>query len=220
MSERLVSEQLAPHRQFQFESPGHQAGTAIAGMWLFLATEMLFFGGLFLVFVFCRHQNPAGFDLAGQHTKLWIGALNTALLVTSSAVFSVAPVLAEQGRARRVPLVCAATAVLGLAFLALKGLEWRDDFAEHLWPGAGFALAGHAGAALFFCCYFVATGLHAVHMLAGLFLLAWLAWRARAGALDGGWAPPAEVVGLYWSFVDLVWLVLFPLLYLLGRAGA
>ena len=215
-----MADLLAPHHEFQYANPGHQAGTAVAGMWLFLATEMLFFGGLFLVFIFCRHQNPAGFDLAGQHTRLWIGALNTVVLVTSSAVFSLAPTLAEQGRARLVPRVCAVAAGLGVVFLALKGYEYYTDFDEGLWPGTGFALAGHTGAALFFSFYFMATGLHAVHMVIGLGLLTWLALRARRGALDNGWSPPVEVVALYWSFVDMVWLVLFPLIYLLGRAAA
>ncbi|CAH2600594.1 Cytochrome c oxidase polypeptide III [Rhodovastum atsumiense] len=217
-----MPERLGPHHQFQFESPAHQADTAIAGMWLFLATEALFFGGLFLAFIFCRHQHPAGFDLAARHTKLWIGAVNTALLLTSSAVMAAAPVLAGHGRGRQVRWICAVTAAFGIAFLALKGVEWKGDFDEHLWPGPDFALAREAGggAALFFAFYFVATGLHGLHMLIGLGLLTWLGLRARAGALDGGHAVPAEVVGLYWSFVDMIWVVLFPLIYLLGRVGA
>lgn len=215
-----MREHHAPHHEFQYASAAHQASTERAGMWLFLASEMLFFGGLFLVFVFCRHQNPAGFDVAARHTTLWIGAVNTVLLLTSSAVFSLAPALAAQDRAARIPLVCGVTAALGVSFLVLKGLEWNSDFTDHLWPGAGFALAAQTGAALFFAFYFVATFLHGAHMLIGLGLLAWLARKARTGGLADGWSVPADLVGLYWSFVDMVWLVLFPLLYLLGRTSA
>jgi cytochrome c oxidase subunit 3 len=182
---------------------------------------VLFFGGLFLTFLVCRHQHPHGFALAGRNTDLGIGAVNTVLLVTSSAAYSAGLLLIERGHRRGLLIGLAVTAALGVAFLALKGLEWRDDFHRHLFPGAGFGLTGTdaGGAQLFFAFYFIATGLHGVHMLIGLGLLAWLARRARAGAFDRGWHTPVEVVGLYWSFVDMIWLILFPLIYLLGRAG-
>jgi cytochrome c oxidase subunit 3 len=209
----------AVHRGLQYETARHQADTALVGMWLFLASEVLFFGALFLTFAVCRLQHPLGFALAARHTNLAIGAVNTALLVTSSAVYAGLVLLAERRRA--VLPALAVTAALGLAFLVLKGFEWRDDFAQHLFPGAGFGLAGQdaGGAQLFYAFYFVATGIHGLHMLGGLALLGWLAWRGRGGAFQAGWTTPVEVVGLYWSFVDLVWLILFPLIYLLGRAG-
>jgi cytochrome c oxidase subunit 3 len=212
---------LAGHRTLQYETAAHQADTALVGMWLFLATEVLFFGGLFLTFLVCRHQHPGGFALAARHTELVIGAVNTALLFTSSAACNAGLLLIRRGSRRGLLVALAVTAALGVAFLALKGLEWHDDFGRHLFPGPGFGLSGAdaGGAQLFFAFYFIATGIHGVHLLVGLGLLGWLAVRARAGAFDRGWMTPVEVVGLYWSFVDMVWLVLFPLIYLLGRAG-
>lgn len=212
---------VATHRTLQYETPAHQADTAVVGMWLFLATEVLFFGGLFLTFLFCRLQHPIGFALAGRNTELAIGAVNTVLLVTSSAAYCAGLLLIERGSRRGLLIALAITAALGLVFLALKGFEWSDDFDRHLFPGSHFGLSGvdSGGAQLFFAFYFIATGLHGVHMLVGLGLLAWLGLRAHRGAFERGWVTPVEVVGLYWSFVDIVWLILFPLIYLLGRAG-
>jgi cytochrome c oxidase subunit III len=212
-------EQLAPHHSFQYATPDQQADTAVAGMWLFLATEMLFFGGLFLAFLFCRYNHASGFARAAQETNLSIGAVNTALLLTSSFVFSLGQVFAETKPPRRVWWTCILTAALGVAFLVLKGIEWNEDFHKNLFPGPGFGLTGpdSGGAQLFYTFYFVATGLHGIHMLAGLGLVAWLALRVRHGELDDGWTTPVEVTGLYWSFVDMIWVVLFPPIYLLGR---
>lgn len=211
----------ATHRSLQYSSWRHQAHAALAGMWLFLGTEVMFFGALFLTFLVCRHQHPAGFALAARHTNIVIGTINTVILVTSSAVYSAGQLMAERRRRGALLLALGVTAALAVAFLALKGLEWADDFSQHLFPGPGFGLHGDgAGAAqLFYAFYFVATGVHGLHMLVGLGLLGWLAWRTRRGTFDHGWTTPIEVVGLYWSFVDTVWLVLFPLIYLVGRAG-
>ena len=212
---------LASHRTLQDQTAEHQADTAVVGMWLFLATEVLFFGGLFLAFLVCRHQHPQGFALAGRNTELSFGAVNTVLLVSSSTAYTAGALLIRDGSRRGLMVALAVTAALGATFLVLKGFEWSDDFDKHLFPGPGFGLTGAdaGGAQLFFVFYFVATGLHGVHMLVGLGLLAWLAMRARSGAFDRGWTTPVEVVGLYWSFVDVVWLILFPLIYLLGRAA-
>jgi cytochrome c oxidase subunit III len=208
------------HAEFQYESPTHETETAISGMWLFLATEILFFGGLFLIWMVYRHSHPAGFALAAQHTELVIGSVNTVLLVTSSFVFALALAYAEAGNNRRVMQAALVTAAIGLAFLLLKGWEWHDDFDEHLFPGRDFALSGHAdanGAKLFYIFYFVATGLHGVHMLGGITLVLLVAWRARRGEYTSDRHTGVEVVGLYWSFVDIVWMILYPLIYLAGR---
>jgi cytochrome c oxidase subunit III len=207
------------HRTLQYSSWRHQADAALAGMWLFLGTEVLFFGTLFLTFLVCRHQHPAGFALAARQTDLASGIVNTVLLVSSGAVYAAGLLMIERRRRRGLLLALAVTAALASAFLVVKGFEWRADFARHLFPGASFGLQGDGSAQIFYAFYFVATGVHGLHMLAGLGLLAWLARRARRGAFDRGWTTPVEVVGLYWSFVDMVWLILFPLIYLLGRAG-
>lgn len=209
---------------FQYDDPAHQADTAMSGMWLFLATEILFFGGLVFVWLMLHRAHPGGFALATGHTNLWIGTANTALLITSSAVLTWGVLQAQAGQEReaqrrRVAWACAGTAALGLAFVALKGVEWALDFGEHLFPGPGFALTGPdaGGAQMFFAFYFIATAVHALHMLAGIVLLGWIARRALNGDFRGGRGTPVEVAGLYWSFVDLVWLTLFPLLYLIAR---
>jgi len=214
-----MNETVLP-REFQYSSSRHQSQTAISGMWLFLASEMLFFGVLFLSWIFCRHWNMAGFDTGAQQTSLVAGTINTVLLLTSSATYTGGARQIEAGNVRGLIRLCALTGLLGLAFLAVKiGYEWRDDFSKHLFPGSGFALAGpaRAGAQMFFVFYFVATALHSLHMLVGLGLLAWIIWRARRGAFSAEYSTPVAVVGLYWSFVDMVWIVLYPLIYLVGR---
>ena len=205
----------------QYASAAHQEGSAVAGMWLFLATEMLFFGGLVLAWIYARTMNLDGFDAGAGATALWIGIVNTVLLLTSSFVFSLGALFARAGDNRRVLWCCLGALVLALGFLALKfGLEWHDDIRKHLFPGdPGFHFHGRleGGARLFFVFYFVATGLHGVHMLAGIVLVGIVAWRAHRGAFSPRYHTPVTVVGLYWSFVDAVWLILFPLIYLIGR---
>ena len=212
--------EIGAHHTFQYATPEAQSVAAQDGMWLFLATEVLFFGGLFLVFLVSRHQQPRGFALAAEHANLLIGGINTGILVTSSFALTTGLLMTLAGRPRLLFPACLATACLGVAFLVLKGIEWKLDFDEHLFPGPGFGLTGPdaGGAQLFYAFYFVATALHGVHMLVGVFFVGRLGLQARAGRFDDGWATPAEVVGLYWSFVDMVWLVLFPLIYLVGRA--
>ena len=207
----------AADAEFHYGSPEHQADTAVAGMWLFLATEILFFGGIVFVWTVVARAHPAGVSLATAHTNLLIGSINTALLLTSSAVCTWGA--AQAADRNRVVRAFALTAALGAGFLVLKGLEWREEFAAHLFPGPSFALRGDdaGGAQLFFSLYFVATGLHAIHMLVGLGLLASIVWRAHRRQFRPGHATPVEVVALYWSFVDLVWLALFPLIYLVMR---
>ena len=207
------------HTHFQYSSAGHQAETAMSGMWLFLAQEILFFGALIFVWVYCGYQHPAGFRLAAQHTDLTIGSINTALLLTSSFTFTAGLLLIEQGEVRRLIQACLVTVALGTAFLLLKGFEWYKDFSEGLVPGAGFRPTGpdSGGAQIFFSIYYVATAIHAVHMVVGIGLVLWIAWRARRGDFNKSWSTPVEVVGLYWSFVDVVWLTLYPLIYLEAR---
>jgi cytochrome c oxidase subunit III len=214
-----MSDAALPHA-FQYASARHQSETAISGMWLFLATEILFFGALFLSWIYCRHWNPAGFDAGARQTEIAIGTINTVILVTSSFVYSAGVAFIEAGNTRRLIQCCAVAWALGAAFLVLKfGIEWHADFAKHLFPGANFAIAGPlgGGARLFFVFYFISTALHGLHMLVGLALVGWIVRRARRGDFTTLYNTPVIVVGLYWSFVDIVWLVLYPLIYLVGR---
>lgn len=214
-----MSEEIAPHVHFQYSDAEHQAGTAVDGMWLFLATEVLFFGGLILAWIYCRHWQPAGFDAGGRETVLWIGTTNLALLLTSSLIYALGQAAIEAGLVRRLVWCCLATAAIGATFLGLKLLEWGIDLHEGLFPAGAFKLHGAdaGGGRLFWTFYFVATGLHAAHMLVGIGLVLWIALQARRGAFSAGWHTPVTVVGLYWSFVDMVWVVLYPLIYLIGR---
>jgi cytochrome c oxidase subunit 3 len=189
-------------------------------MWLFLATEVLFFGALFLTWIYSRHWNQAGFDAGARQTMLVIGTINTVILLVSSFVYSAGIAFIEAGNSRRLIQCCALAWALGVAFLILKfGIEWRSDFAKHLFPGADFAIQGPlgGGARIFFEFYFLGTALHGLHMVGGLVLVGWVIWRARRGEFSSAFYTPVIVVGLYWSFVDIVWIVLYPLIYLVGR---
>lgn len=214
-----MSEDIAPHTHFQYADAGHQRETALSGMWLFLASEILFFGGLILVWMFCRHWQPSGFDAGARETVLWIGTLNLLLLITSSFVYSTGIAFVEAGNTRRLVQGCVVTMAIGTLFLLLKFYEWHLDISEDLFPAGSFKITGAdaGGAKMFWSFYFIATALHALHMVVGVGLVGWVALQARRGQFSDGWFTPVEVVGLYWSFVDIVWIVLYPVIYLVGR---
>ncbi|MBX3620676.1 MAG: cytochrome c oxidase subunit 3 [Rhizobacter sp.] len=206
-----------PHRVSELD-PGR------LGMWVFLASELLFMGGLFAVYLWGRLEWPQGFGEASRHTHVWLGTLNTALLLTSSAVVAAAVACGEhedrqQAGAdppRHAAGLLAAAASLGLAFLVVKGVEYRLEWHEHMVPGPTFALAGRPGAELFYMLYFTMTSLHALHVVAGVGVLSLLAFARRRRQ---AWATAhrVEVAALYWHFVDVVWIFLYPLLYLVER---
>jgi len=206
---------------FQYENETHRADTAVAGFWLFLASEMLFFGGLFLVWTVYRQIHNSGFNQASQHANLLIGSINTVILFTSSAVFAAALPAGRRGANRTAFWLCVVTWLLGLAFLLLKLWEWKTDLDAGLFPGPHFSITGpgSAGAPLFWAFYFVATGLHGIHLLVGLGLVAWIALMAYRKQLSASNATSLEVVSLYWAFVDVIWLMLYPMIYLSGHVG-
>jgi cytochrome c oxidase subunit 3 len=193
-----------------------QREAARIGMWVFLATEVMFFGSLFVVYFYDHRLYPAAFASAGGRTELWLGAGNTAVLLLSSLTMALAVHAAKDGRGRALSFRLVLTMILGSVFLALKGVEYARHIHDHLLPGATFAYAPAAlerSAELFFYLYFTMTGLHALHMLIGLAWLSVLAARARR---DGGGDhfTSVEVAGLYWHFIDVVWIFLFPMFYL------
>jgi cytochrome c oxidase subunit 3 len=187
------------------------------GMWIFLATEILFFGGLLFAYAVARAHWPDGFAIAGRRTDVVLGTLNTALLLTSSCAAALAVAADEHGEHRWVPRLLWITAALGCAFLAVKGVEYVHEWREGLVPGPRFALTTTAGAELFWLLYFLTTALHALHLTIGIVVIAAFAWGARR---PSGWAraPRLQVAALYWHFVDVLWIFLYPLLYLVGRA--
>ena len=186
------------------------------GMWIFLASEMLFFGGLFMSYAVYRSFNEDAFRLASAHTQILYGSINTALLLTSSLTVTIA-LRAATAELRSLTLVClGVTAALGIVFLVCKGLEYREDLKEHLFPGPNFPLSPPA-TQIFWGLYWVMTGVHAVHLSVGIgvVLFVFVLFRRRVVPLQGS---TMEGVALYWHFVDSVWIVLYPLLYLGGRS--
>src|SRR6185369_14628475 len=180
--------------------------------------EIIFFGALILSFLYYRLSFPGEFRAAGNHTKVVLGTVNTAILLTSSLLVALAVHSARKERAGAVTLYLAFTAALGIAFLAVTFTEYREEYLEHLVPGPGFRIEGveASRAKLFFIFYFVMTGIHALHVLIGIGLLSVIAWNALRGEYTRENHNAVEVGGLYWHFVDVVWIFLFPLLYLLG----
>lgn len=211
-----MSERSA-HLQEQFDTMEQQQDAARLGMWAFLATEIMFFGGLFVGYIVYRHAYPAEFALATRHTNILYGTLNTAILLTSSLTMALAVHAAERGETRALVRKLLLTILLAAGFLGVKALEYTEDFREHLVPGPSFALQGHPPAELFFYFYWAMTGLHAVHVLIGIGVLSVIAAQAHRRRFSPAYYTPVEVAGLYWHFVDVVWIYLYPLLYLLGR---
>lgn len=194
---------------------GPRGVTAQLGMWTFLATEVLFFGPLFMAYALYRFNYPAAFAKGAASTELALGTLNTALLLLSSGCMAVGERAVRAGRKGAFRGCLAATAVLVLLFLSIKGFEYHADILERHVPGPHFA--GAAREQIYWFLYFTMTGLHAAHMIVGLFLLAWIGSLDARGILKPARTEPVAIVGLYWNFVDCVWIFLFALFYLPGR---
>ena len=202
-----------------FEDLGQQKDAATLGMWIFLVTEVLFFGGLFATYSIYRSLYPDAFAAASHELVVWAGTLNTAVHITSSLTMALAVHAAQLGERRIVMMFLAATMVLGAVFLGVKAFEYYTEFGEHHVPGLGFEFDPKyfQKAQLFFSLYFVMTGLHALHMVIGLGVMSVMLWWVWRGTITKAYYSPIEVSGLYWHFVDIVWIFLFPLLYLIGR---
>ncbi len=217
-----------PGLQSHFADMAQQKETATFGMWMFLITEVMFFGGLFCAYMIGRIQHFPAFAAASQTLDIVIGTVNTAVLLTSSFTMVMAVWAAKLGRRKLLVLFLVLTMVFGGVFLVLKGVEWYKKYEEHHIPGPSFhfeePLTGHApmvvderNAQLFFGFYFAMTGMHALHMVIGMGLLTWLVIAGTRGAFTPEYHNPVENVGLYWHFVDIIWIWLYPLLYLISR---
>jgi cytochrome c oxidase subunit III len=238
-----------------FDSYDQQRESASLGMWVFLVTEIMFFGGLFTAYILYRSKYPDAFIAGSHQLDVKLGTINTAVLIFSSLTMAMAVRCAQQGKAKQIVGFLIATVVLGSVFLGIKATEYHHKYVEHLIPGESFHLeAEHipqhkepiisnvptgvvgesradvplpmaapndiqAHTQLFFFLYFGMTGLHAFHMIIGAGLLIWLMFPAWKGKFDGNNHNYVEGIGLYWHFVDIVWIFLFPLLYLIGRHG-
>jgi cytochrome c oxidase subunit 3 len=191
------------------------------GMWTFLSTEVLLFGGLILSYFVYRHADPPAFLAAARETRIVIGTINTALLLTSSFCVAAALRAAEQGERRATRALLGIAILLGLGFLGLKGVEYFEEYREHLVPGIDFARTGGNahGIELFFIFYFIATLLHGIHVVCGIGVLTVFAALATASAGTSRYVAGLRTAALYWHFVDLVWIFLFALIYLPGRSS-
>ena len=190
--------------------------TVSLGMWVFLLTEVMFFGVLFLAYFHVRHGDPEGFGIASRHVHEWLGTFNTAILLTSSLAMALAVHASSRDDRRGLVRLLAITAVLGLAFLGIKGTEYVLEWKDGLVPRLNFLYAGPhpRTVAEFFFLYFVMTGVHAVHLTIGIVAVAWNAVRARRDVHVAHREDAVEAVSLYWHFVDVVWVFLYPLFYL------
>jgi cytochrome c oxidase subunit 3 len=226
--------------QHHFENMEQQREASTRGMWVFLVTEIMFFGGLFLAYTIYRYQYPGAFATASNHLDITLGAINTAVLIVSSFTMAMAVYSTQVGKQRTTVICLILTMILGTTFLGIKAVEYHDKYNDRLIPGQlipgrpfnpEVAKSGDTdphklhlveGATvrnveLFYWIYFAMTGLHALHMIIGIgimLVMTIMAWRGRYGP---EYFAPIEVSGLYWHFVDIVWIFLFPLLYLLGR---
>ena len=203
----------------QFESLGAQKDASTFGMWVFLATEVLFFGGLFLTYAVYRMWYPAAFAAGSRELNVALGTINTATLITSSFTMVLAVHAAETGNRKQLMLFIVVTMVLGLVFLGIKADEYYEKFVDHHVPGPNFQFEAQyfRNAQIFFSLYFIMTGLHAVHMIIGLGIMTWMLVWAWNGTITKEYHSPIEIAGLYWHFVDIIWIWLYPLLYLIGR---
>src|SRR4051812_26769389 len=187
------------------------------GMWLFLATEILLFAGLFCGYAIYRFQFPLAFAECSRHLDVALGTVNTVVLITSSFTVALAIHFARTDKARLAAICLVLTLVFALGFLGIKAVEYAAHFHEHALPGKYYAFpeVKLPGAAMFYTMYFLMTGLHGVHVVAGMSVLSWLLWRTLQGRYSSRYYTGIELGGLYWHLVDLVWIFLYPLLYLI-----
>lgn len=211
-----------PKPEIQYATLTQQSETAQLGMWVFLATEVLFFGGIMLAYQVYRTTYPAAFAAAMAKSVIVIGVLNTAILLTSSLTMALAVHWTAIGQPRRATVSLLVTAGLGIAFLVLKGLEYYIDYQDHVVPRLGFQMPGvqRGAAELFWLFYFYATGLHALHLTIGVVVILVMTVHSARRAFTPRSYNRLEVAGLYWSFIDIVWVFLFALIYPIGRIAS
>ena len=226
MSEAHAGRSALAH---QFEDIDQQHETDTLGIWVFLVTEIMFFGGLFASYTIYRSFYLPAFEAGSRLLNIRLGAINTMILLSSSFTMAMAVRSAQMAKRNALMVFLVLTMTLGVAFLGVKGIEYHAEYVERIIPGVDFVpnfppgetlqrlfTGGLAHVQLFMCFYFLMTLVHAVHMTIGLGLLLVLLVRARRGTFTSQYCAPVEVTGLYWHFVDVVWIFLFPLLYLIG----
>jgi cytochrome c oxidase subunit III len=208
-----------PALAHHFDSLSQQTEASMLGMWVFLVTEVLFFGGALMAYSIYRSWYPDAFAVASHELDITLGTINTVVLILSSLTMALAVHAAQLNERGKLMIFLAVTMILGATFLGIKTVEYYTKFVEHHVPGPSFQFEpeyfNHAQ--IFFSIYFVLTGLHALHMIIGLGIMTWMFVWVKNGVIDKDYISPIEISGLYWHFVDIVWIFLFPLLYLIGR---
>jgi cytochrome c oxidase subunit 3 len=215
MSERASG--TAPAHAGHFEGLARQAHAARLGMWVFLSSEVLFFAGLFALYGTYRVEHPAGFGEGVLHNTLALGTTNTGVLLLSSYTIALAVHELRRGKTRAAAALTGATVLLGVCFLGIKTTEYLEHFREGIYPGGvGSFFAGGAapGVAMFFTLYFCMTGLHALHVIAGMGVLTFLLWKIVRGDVTPDASHPLAIGAIYWHLVDAIWIFLWPLFYL------
>ncbi len=209
----------SPALRHHFDTAEQQKDASTLGMWIFLVTEIMFFGGLFAGYTVYRQLYPNVFAAASNELDILLGGVNTAVLIFSSFTMVLAVWSAQTGSRKGLMVNLVLTMLLGLVFLVIKGFEWHHKWVMHEIPGASFHWEGPnpGQAQLFFSLYFAMTGLHALHMVVGIGILSLLLYMAWRGRFSRDYYTPVDTAGLYWHFVDIIWIFLFPLLYLIGR---
>ena len=202
----------------QFDDKEQQAEAVSLGMWAFLVQEILFFGGLFTGYTVYRSYYPEAFIEGSHHLNLFLGSFNTVVLIASSLTMAMAVHSAQTSKRALLVLFLFATLALGAVFLGVKVIEYSDKFRDHLVPGFNFFWESPDArqVEIFYCFYFIMTGMHALHMIIGAIVITPLIVMAIRGRFSASYYAPIEIFGLYWHFVDIVWIFLFPLLYLIG----
>ncbi|HEY3730796.1 MAG TPA: cytochrome c oxidase subunit 3 family protein [Steroidobacteraceae bacterium] len=205
----------------QYDDPVQQREAATLGMWVFLATEILFFGVLFASYTICRVLHPIGFAIASRRTDMPLGTIETAVLLTSSSLIALAVRAIKLDNRRLATWLLTGTAALGVSFLVMHGFEYFHEYREHLIPGIDFMQSGPQAPAieLFFCLYYFITGFHSLHVFIGVSVILVLALRVARGSFGPQRHTTLELTALYWHLVDIVWIFVYPLIYLIGRSG-
>ncbi|MCM2322950.1 MAG: cytochrome c oxidase subunit 3 family protein [Oligoflexia bacterium] len=218
VSDRAVTAAASHEHESPFAGPDEAFEAAKQGMWIFLVTEVLMFGGLFVAYGIFRGLHADMFQEAHRYLAVSLGGTNTVVLILSSLTMALGVGATQRGQRDRALLFFGLTLLLASCFLLVKYFEYSHKFHEGLLPGGYFRNEHlkHPKAPLFFSLYFVMTGLHLVHVLVGMGLIAWLLKRTVARQFGPHYYTPVELVGFYWHFVDMVWIYLFPLLYLVG----
>jgi len=217
MSETSVVEEKQGHLLHHFIDSDQQFEASKMGMWVFLVTEILFFGGLFAAYIVYRAWYPDLYLQASEELNTFWGAVNTAVLIGSSLTVAMAIRSAQLNQIKGLITNLYITIGLAFTFMVIKYFEYAHKFEIGILPGSYYSYDGiaHEKANIFFSIYYMMTGLHGIHVLIGIGLMIWLVVKAKKNVLHSGYYTPVEITGLYWHLVDVIWIFLFPLLYLI-----